>query len=969
MQFKQKKQTKPKPKRKLDRKKLLVVIVASLASFMMLAIIGGFLTLMVFLSDKPTIKASDFDSQQSSQIYDQNGNLVADVGETIRTNITYADLPNSLIDAFISVEDSRFFEHNGFDVPRFTKAAINNLKSMSLSQGGSTFTMQLIDNTYFMETAHLVGKFESIKRKAQEIFLAMDAEKILNKKRIFELYLNKINFGGTGNIRGVAKAAEYYFNKSVSDLTISESAMLAGIINAPYYYDPFNYLDRATERRNTVLYYMNYHGYIDDQEYTLAKSIKVEDLLVDPKNRGQVGDGTPYQAYVDAVIEEVRATTGFDPTQTPMKIYTHMDRHVQETMDKIQAGEYNGIEYPDDLIEIGIISMNNQNGQINGVAGGRNYAKGGSLLLNHATQQYKQPGSTVKPFLSYALAFEYLGWSTSHYVTDKPINYKGTDIVIKNASNKYFGDVTLDYAFGNSLNTPAIQTLEKVIENTSAKTVVDYLKSLGFSKVTQESFDLGYAIGGSSFEVSVKELAGAMGAMINGGSYNTPHTVKRIEFLETGEVIDPIYNPTQVISPEAAYLSSQLMYNAVYGPYFNYMQILKSDYPIYGKTGTSDYGSDALQYGIPKGAAKDIWMVGSSSEYTVVTWYGYEKAIKDKNTWINDAKNKENMRGKLTNAVLDAVHEGKKNPPAITKPGGIVDITHVLGVYPYTSTIEGMDETFIARGKIKKEFANLSDPMKANIENLNDLNTAVAADGTVTINFTPYPDASKLHIAEPTKDISLSVGSIYVEATGARLFDWSWVYGPIRYRGNIKVNDTIVHEFMTDNQQTIFKIDKLLPGDNIKVCGAYGYELMPIYSNEVCNDFKVEDKEVSITVPSNVTIKEQVTQWGIDNKLTLVFKEVKDNSKIGTNSIMIDDIESNDKTITKLQSLWLKAKIEAIFYISECGENAEIVNGACKCKPGFDGDPLLGCVIKPSASPEPSSSPKPSVPPISPNTP
>ena len=164
---------------------------------------------------------------------------------------------------------------------------------MSLSEGGSTFTMQLIDNSYYMPSGTSSSKLDSIKQKVQEIFLAMDAEEILSKERILELYLNKINFGGTGNIRGVAKAAEYYFNKDVSELNLSESAMLAGIVNAPYTYDPFNYLDYATQRRDTVLYLMNYHGYIDDAEYQLAKSIKVEDLLVDPNAQKDQGVGIP----------------------------------------------------------------------------------------------------------------------------------------------------------------------------------------------------------------------------------------------------------------------------------------------------------------------------------------------------------------------------------------------------------------------------------------------------------------------------------------------------------------------------------------------------------------------------------------------------------------------------------------------------------------------------------------------------
>ena len=388
-------------KKKINKKKLLNLILASFISVGFVCIIGGLIVLFMLLEDKPLATAEDFKSKQSSQIFDMNGDLMADVGETIRTNITYNDLPNSLIDAFISVEDSRFFEHNGFDIPRFTKAALNNVMSGSLSEGGSTFTMQLVDNVYFLDTNNEVGNVEKIKRKAQEIFLSMDVEKVIdNKKEIMERYLNMINFGGQGNIRGVQKASEYYFNKDVSELSISESALLAGVINAPTYYNPFNYLDHATERRNTVLYLMNYHGYITDIEYTLAKAINVEDVLVDPTQRGKVGEGLKYQAYVDTVIDEIMETTGYDPTITPMKIYTYMDPYIQNKVDLVQAEQIEGIEYADDLIELAVISLENKTGRINAIGGGRHYANGGSLLLNYATEQYRQPGTTVKPFLS-----------------------------------------------------------------------------------------------------------------------------------------------------------------------------------------------------------------------------------------------------------------------------------------------------------------------------------------------------------------------------------------------------------------------------------------------------------------------------------------------------------------------------------------------------------------------------------------
>ena len=220
--------------------------------------------------------------------------------------------------------------------------------------------MQLVKNTYFVDDEAAIGASKSVERKVQEIALSLELEKNVSKKTIFELYLNKLNFGGTGNIRGIQKASQYYYGKDVQDLTLPESALLAGVINAPNAFNPHNNLEKATNRRNQVLYLMNHHGYITDYEYEAARAIKVEDLLVDPYQKTHSGEGTPYQAYVDEVIAETIRLTGFDPTVTPMKIYTSMDPKVQTVMDDIQAGNVDGyFEYPDDLFEVASIAIDN----------------------------------------------------------------------------------------------------------------------------------------------------------------------------------------------------------------------------------------------------------------------------------------------------------------------------------------------------------------------------------------------------------------------------------------------------------------------------------------------------------------------------------------------------------------------------------------------------------------------------------
>ena len=462
------------PKKVKKKRSVLAIVLTIIASLMIACFIAGLIVLAILLKDKPELNPDDLISPESSTIYDRDGEIIAEVGQIIRKNVEYEDLPESLIDAFVAVEDSRFFEHRGFDVPRFVKALLENIKTKSFGQGGSTFTMQLVKNTYFVDDEAGVGAAKSIKRKVQEIVLALELENKykVSKEDIFVAYLNKLYFGGTyQNIRGVQKAAEYYFDKQVNELTLPESAMLAGVINAPTIFNPYNYLSLAQQRRDEVLDLMLYHGYITEDEYNLAIKTKVEDLLSDDSfSKKGVGEGEPYQAFIDEVVDEVYELTGYDPYTTSMDIYTTMDRNIQEKIDEIQAGivdekyyykdsEGNPYFYPDDKFEVASICLDNETGEIYGILGGRNYANGGALLLNHATQQFKQPGSSIKPILDYSQAFEILGWSTSHYITDKPVTYPGTGILIGNSNGTYQGDIPLKHAVYESLNTTAILTL------------------------------------------------------------------------------------------------------------------------------------------------------------------------------------------------------------------------------------------------------------------------------------------------------------------------------------------------------------------------------------------------------------------------------------------------------------------------------------------------------------------------------
>ena len=815
-----------------------------LVFFVFLELFGGLLGVFAISRMKksePALVIDDFFSQESSHIYDRNGTLIADVGTQLRENVTYDQISESVIDAFLAIEDSRYFEHDGFDLPRFTKSAIDNvmnkLRHRSGLSGGSTFTMQLVKLTYFQndETGQTANR--NIEYKVQQIDLARKLEKESNKKAVFEMYLNKMNFGGTGNIRGIQKAAEYYYGKSAGELNLAEAAMLAGVINAPYSYDPHNFLDNATRRRNTVLNLMLRHGYINEHECSLAKMIKVEDTLIDPNSGG--GETYEFQSYIDTVIQEAADITGQDPLSVAMDIHTFMDPEVQSVMDDIQAGRIEEVVFPDELMEIGIIAENNQNGEVVAIGGGRNYGRGGSMLLNHATDQFKQPGSVVKPFLDYALAFEYLGWATSHVVTDRPITYQGTNMIIKNANGSYNGQVTLSYAISASLNTPAIQALQDVLNTAGWDTVLQYINSLGFSKVNYDNFDIGFAIGGSNFTASCEEIMAAHAILMNGGNYIKPHTIEKIEFRSgTGEPLVPNYAPQNVLSPQAAYLAAQLMYTAVHGGVYNYLDILSRNYATYGKTGTSDWGDEGLQYNIPQGASKDKWMVCDTSEYTICTWVGYEKGVKDKNTYFDRDKSSLNIPGHICSLVLDSLNRDHA-PEELAMPEGISQITHILGTWPYASVLPDMDPALITTGLVKSEFAGLAEPMSDDISELSSFTASLSGD-KLLLDWTPYPDPDRLKQAENTMDISLrdAAGNVLVEAWGNRLFDWSWVYGPIRYKARISKGGTMLAELASEEDSFETDASELEEDTEYEACGFYAFDISDRSSNEICVKFR-----------------------------------------------------------------------------------------------------------------------------------
>ena len=826
--------------------KVLATITSIIAVLGIAAAIGCLIFAGKLLEDKPEFSKEKLQSEDSSVIYDANGDEIVELGLYLRENIDYEQMPDTLIDAFLSIEDSRYFEHFGFDIPRFTKAIIENLKSGGFGQGGSTITMQLVKNSYFQvdadgeSTMAATSGMSGVKRKMQEIVLAIEANSQVSKKEIIALYINKINYGN--NIRGVQKAAQYYFGKDADELNLVECAFLAGIINAPNNYNPYNelykyddsyiylnskitYLENAQIRTAEVLDLMAYHGYITKEEAELAKTIKIEDLLsgVDKKFNSY---SQYYQDYIDAVIDEALEITGKDPYTTSMQIYTSMDPYMQEVLYNIE-NEKTDLRYTNDLMQSALVVLNNQNGELIALGGGRNQEQQ-ARQFNRATSSYLQPGSSIKPILEYALAFDRLGWSTAHTLTDQPVYLYGGNVLIANAGGQgYTGDMLITEAIARSLNTPAVQTLEAVIDEIGEDGVKDYLKSIGITR-NLDTFDLQWAIGGNTCTITPVQLAAAHAMFMNGGYYIKPHTIKSIKFSDDTEYVSDTTG-TQVISSAAAYMIAKCEEYNVSGPWLNNMQILKRDYPVYAKTGTTDWSNSGVAYGIPVGSPKDLWLMCQTSNYTVSIWLGYDKL--EKGSYFTTTEDMSNLKGKMGRYILNELEDHfDYDTSGVEAPSDVTEVNIVKGAYPYCSPTGGYETV---TGLIKAS-ALQETPLTSVSEVLSNLpekeggSSSVSVtgsynDGTVSVSI----HSGGYYCSGGTQDISAT--NVYgksTTATGRCYFPHYKTTGSVYANVVLYVND----EYLTEKSGEGYVEFYDVPEGSIKAC-AYSDDIGEVCSN------------------------------------------------------------------------------------------------------------------------------------------
>ena len=651
-------ETMVKVKKKKKVKKVLKIILNIFLLLLLIGLIGGIIFAIYIVTHAPDFNPENLYSTESSILYDRNGNQAGKLGVEKRKNVNYNDLPQVLIDAIIATEDSRFMQHNGFDLPRFLKASagqvVNKITGHGNAGGGSTLTMQVSKNNY---TSVEDSGFEGIVRKFTDIYISIfKLEKNYSKEEIIEFYVN-IPFLGN-NAYGVEQACQTYFGKSVSDINLSEASLIAGLFQAPTSYNPYQHPKQAEERRNTVLYLMQRHGYITKEEADDARSIPVESLL---RESNPEGSSNEYQSYIDVVVKEVEEKTGLSPYTTGMKIYTNLDPDKQKTLNDIMNGKT--WKWKDDKVQAGIAIVDVNTGALVATGGGRNQK--GERQYNYATDITRQIGSCAKPLFDYGPAFEYTNAGLASQVYDGPHSYS-SGVAIKNADGGYKGTLTYKYALAASRNIPALRVFQSV-DNSKIK---EFVTKLGIKPEIDSNGGLHEAHALGAFSGSnPKDMAAAYAAFANGGYYTEPYTVNKIEYIDSDKTVSLKNKRSKAMSDSTAYMITDALVYAVSG--YGNIGGSVSGVQLAAKTGTSMFDSEARRkYGYPSSANMDMWVTGYTPEYAVSLWYGYTKA--EKGYYLgNDGYS---ARGKLFRQVISSISD-RSGTKKFTVPSSVVKVT------------------------------------------------------------------------------------------------------------------------------------------------------------------------------------------------------------------------------------------------------------------------------------------------------
>lgn len=649
------KQNTSKKKKNIGKKLLFIFLI--LCMMVVLACIAFAVYIVI---EAPDFKPEDLYKMEPSTLYSSNGTEIGKLGTEQRENITYDELPEVLVDAIVATEDSRFFQHNGFDLARFTKASIQQVLTHG-GGGASTLTMQVVKNTFTSTTS---SGFEGIKRKFTDIYMSVfQVEKRYTKQEILEFYVNSYYLGS--GAYGVEQASKTYFGKDAKDMTLPEAALIAGLFQAPNAYDPYQHPEKAEQRRNQVLKLMKRHGYITQDEYNVATSIKVEDMLVKKEDTNTTNE---WQGFIDMVVEDVieyfkAQGKSVNPYTTSMQIYTTMDIDKQSWINDVMNGK--SFTWQNDIVDSGISVQDVKTGAIVAIGAGRH--RNGERQWVNATDMKRQIGSTSKPLYDYAPGIEYENWSTYQLFVDEPHSYSdGTNI--NNWDRKYNGLMTLRTALAQSRNIPAL----KAFQSNKNSNILKFVQSVGLNPDVENGIiNEAHSIGGQKYGESPRTMAAAYSSFGNGGYYIKPYSYTKIILNETNETIENKVEKTRVMSEETAYMMTSLLQSSAQsglGAQYNV------NGAIYGaKTGTSNYPENIAQK-FGSDAVNDLWVNAVSPDYAISVWYGY----KDTDRTVTSTSFTIAHR-RLFQAVAKGIFKSDSN---WTKPDSVSEVQVEMGSWP-----------------------------------------------------------------------------------------------------------------------------------------------------------------------------------------------------------------------------------------------------------------------------------------------
>ena len=720
LQAKKEKKAKKEERRKKHKilkfflKFFLILIILLL--LLLIAGMWGFAGLLLGWFGNEDIQISKEDlviKVSNSVIVDQNGTVLADLsGDEKRKIITLEEMADDLPDAYIAIEDERFYNHSGVDFKRTAGAIANTLLNGDSSYGGSTITQQLVKNiTNDNESTGIEG----IKRKIREWQRAYQVERMISKEQILELYLN-ILFVGANNLHGVELGAEYYFDKSAKDLSLAECAFMAGINHSPNSYNPYNTIvdnsEKIKNRTITVLDKMKELGYISEEEYQNAVTEVQNGLQF---GTGKIMGGSVFSYHTDAVISQVVEQVMEEKNMTEqmaknyvyssgLTIYSTVDMNIQNRLEEeYQKEKYiiSGRERNSDgtLLnehsQSGMAIVDYKTGNVVAVAGG--FGEKTSAGWNRATQMEKQTGSSIKPLADVAPALQEKIITAATVYDDSSTRF-GKNYEPKNY-NGFKGLINIRSFIRTSQNIPAV----KIMVELTPKKSLEYLQNMGISSLDPVTDNvLSLALGGMTSGVSPLEMASAYGTIANDGVYISSTFYTSVTDANGETVLTPKQETRQVISKQNAYIMKTIIQEPVKsGGTATYCAIPGMD--VAAKTGTTDNDYDR-------------WLCGFTPYYTAATWYGYDNS---ETVYFSG-----NPAGQIWDAVMTDIH---KDLPSATfvRPEGIVERTvcrttgclasrNCTNTYTEIFTEDNLPQQCANHRKVPKETLGLWTPLNRN---------------------------------------------------------------------------------------------------------------------------------------------------------------------------------------------------------------------------------------------------------------